>query len=38
MTRLLEEAIKKLRDLSEDEQNAATDALFTHISSDERQY
>ena len=38
MTRLLEEAINALRDLPEDEQDAAADALFVYISSDERQY
>ena len=38
MTRLLEEAISALRDLPEDEQDAAADALFVYISSDERQY
>jgi hypothetical protein len=36
MTRLLEEAISALRDLPEDEQDAAADALFVYISSDER--
>jgi hypothetical protein len=38
MTRLLEEAINELRNLPEDEQDAAADALFAYISSDERQY
>ena len=38
MTRLLDEAIETLRDLPEDEQDAAADALFAYISSDEREY
>ena len=38
MTKLLEEAIEQLRDLPEEEQDAAADALFAYISSDERQY
>jgi hypothetical protein len=38
MTKLLQEAIETLRDLPEDEQDAAADALFAYISSDERQY
>lgn len=38
MTKLLEEAINELRNLSEDEQDAAADALFAYIASDERQY
>jgi len=38
MTRLLEEAINELRNLPEDEQDAAADAMFTYITSDERQY
>ena len=38
MTQLLEEAIETLRELPEDEQDAAADALFAYISSDERQY
>jgi hypothetical protein len=38
MTKLLEEAISALRDLPEEEQDAAADALFVYISSDERQY
>jgi hypothetical protein len=38
MTKLLEEAINELRNLPEDEQDAAADALFAYISSDERQY
>jgi hypothetical protein len=38
MTKLLEEAIQQLRDLPDDEQDAAADVLFAYISSDERQY
>jgi hypothetical protein len=38
MTKLLEEAINALRDLPEDKQDAAADALFAYMSSDERQY
>jgi hypothetical protein len=38
MTRRLEEAIETLRDLPEDEQDAAASALFAYISSDDRQY
>ncbi len=38
MTKLLEHAIKELRNLPEDEQDAAADALFAYMSSDERQY
>ena len=38
MTKLLEQAIRELRNLPEDEQDAAADALFAYISSDERQY
>jgi hypothetical protein len=38
MSKLLEQAIETLRELPEDEQDAAADALFTYISSDERQY
>jgi hypothetical protein len=38
MTRLLEQAINELRNLPEDEQDAAADALFVYMSSDERQY
>jgi hypothetical protein len=38
MTKLLEEAINALRELPEDEQDAAADALFVYISSDEGQY
>jgi hypothetical protein len=38
MTKLLEEAINELRNLPEDEQDAAADALFAYIASDEPQY
>ena len=38
MSQLLEEAIETLRELPEDEQDAAEDALFVFISSDERHY
>ncbi|MGO9006462.1 MAG: hypothetical protein ACLQIQ_15185 [Beijerinckiaceae bacterium] len=38
MSKLLEQAIETLRELPEDEQDAAADALFTYISGDERRY
>ena len=38
MTKLLQEAIETLRDMPEDEQDAAADVLLAYISSDERQY
>ena len=38
MSRLLDEAIETLRDLPEDEQDAAADVLFAYIADDERQY
>jgi hypothetical protein len=38
MTKLLEEAIEHLRELPEEEQDGAAEALFAYISSDERQY
>ena len=38
MTKLLQEAIEALRELPEDEQDAAADVLIAYISSDERQY
>jgi hypothetical protein len=38
MTKLLKQAIDQLRELPEEEQDAAADALFAYISSDERQY
>ncbi len=38
MSKLLDKAIEQLRDLPEDEQNAAADVVFAYVSSDERQY
>jgi hypothetical protein len=38
MTRRLDEAIETLRDLPDDEQDAAPSALFAYISSDDREY
>jgi hypothetical protein len=38
MTKLLQQAIEQLRDLPEEDQDAAADVLFAYISSDERQY
>jgi len=38
MTKLLEQAIDQLRDLPEEEQDAAADVLFAYISSDDRQF
>jgi len=38
MTKSLEEAIDHLRDLPEEEQDSAAEALFAFISSEERQY
>ena len=38
MSALLDEAIEQLRELPEEEQDAAADALFAYIASDERQY
>jgi len=38
MTKLLEEAIEQLRDLPEDEQDAAADVLFAYISNNAREY
>jgi len=38
MPKLLEEAIDRLRELPEEEQDAAADALFAYISSDDRHY
>jgi hypothetical protein len=38
MSKLLDQAIEQLRDLPEDEQNAAADVVFAYVSSDERQY
>ncbi len=34
MTKLLEQAFAKARELSEDEQNAVADALFAHLAGD----
>jgi hypothetical protein len=36
MTRTLEEAIESLRELPEEEQDAAATAIFAYISNDER--
>jgi len=38
MTKLLEQAIAQVRELSEAEQDAAADALFAHIAGDHRRY
>jgi hypothetical protein len=38
MSKLLDEAIEQLRELPEDEQNAAADVVFAYVSSDERRY
>jgi len=38
MSKLLDQAIEQLRDLPEDEQDAAADALIAYISSEERHY
>jgi hypothetical protein len=38
MSKLLEEAIETLRNLPEDEQDAAADVLFSYLSSEEREY
>jgi hypothetical protein len=38
MTKLLEAAIAKVRELSEAEQDAAADALFAHIAGDHQGY
>lgn len=38
MTKLLEAAIAKVRELSEAEQDAAADALFAHIAGSHRTY
>jgi hypothetical protein len=38
MTKLLEQAIAKARELSEDEQDAVADALFAHLAGDVRLY
>ena len=36
MTKLLEQAIAKARQLSDDEQDAIADALFAHLTKDDR--
>ena len=38
MTRLLDEAIETIRELPDEEQDAAADVIFAYISNDERQY
>ena len=38
MSRLLERAIEQLRELPEEEQDNAADAVFAYLASDERQY
>jgi hypothetical protein len=38
MTKLLDEAIEQLRELPDDEQDNAADAVFAFISSEEREY
>jgi hypothetical protein len=38
MSKLLKEAIEKLRELPEEEQDAVADVLFAYISSEEREY
>jgi hypothetical protein len=38
MASLLEQAIEQLRDLPEEEQDAAAEVLFAYVSSEERQY
>lgn len=38
MSKLLEEAIEQLRELPEEEQNAAADVVFAYVSSDERRH
>lgn len=38
MMSLLEQAIEQLRDLPEEEQDAAADVLFAYVSSEERRY
>ena len=38
MSHLLDEAIETLRDLPEEEQDAAADVLFAYMANDERQY
>ena len=38
MTELLEQAIAKVRELPESDQDAAADALFAHLAGDPRQF
>jgi hypothetical protein len=38
MSKLLDEAIQTLRDLPDEDQDAAADVLFAYMSNDERQY
>jgi hypothetical protein len=38
MTKLLDEAIDQLRELPDEEQDAAADAVFAYISNDDRVY
>jgi hypothetical protein len=38
MTKLLDEAIDQLRELPDEEQDAAADALFAYIANDDRVY
>jgi hypothetical protein len=38
MTKLLEQAIASVRQLSEEDQNAAADALFAHLARDHRRF
>ena len=38
MTRLLDQAIKEVRDLPEEEQDEVAEILLSFLSSDERQY
>jgi hypothetical protein len=38
MTKLLEQAIAKARELSDEEQDAAADALFAHFAGDRRNF
>jgi hypothetical protein len=38
MTKLLEQAITAVRELSEADQDAAADALFAHLTADDRRF
>jgi hypothetical protein len=38
MTKLLEQAIAQVRDLLDDDQDAAADALFAHLAGDHRRF